>query len=83
MTRKFSRGLYCSIPQANPAEVSPEKHSNSNEFLLLILLFILLAASPSLGLDSSYFFIIILAVIGTGGVGKAFGLCDLRPLVTK
>ena len=74
MTRKFSRGLYSSTPKITPVEVSHEAHSGNNEFLLLILMFVLLAASPSLGLDSSYFFIIIMAVIGTGGVGKAFGL---------
>lgn len=73
MARRFSQGLNC-VPENIPIEVSPKKPSRSDGLLLLILLFILLAASPSLGLDSSYFFIIIMAVIGLGGVDKAFGL---------
>jgi hypothetical protein len=73
MVHKFNRGLFCT-PKIAPVEVSPEKSCKNNELLILILLFILLAASPSLGLDSSYFFIIIMAIIGIGGVGKAFSL---------
>ena len=73
MAHKFNRGLYCT-PKITPVEVSPQKPCKNNELLILILLFVLLAASPSLGLDSSYFFIIIMAIIGLGGVDKAFGL---------
>ena len=73
MNHKFNRGLYCT-PIIAPIEVAPQKPCENNELLILILLFVLLAASPSLGLDSSYFFIIIMAVIGIGGVDKAFGL---------
>jgi hypothetical protein len=73
MAKKFMSGI--NNTPANTAKVlPPEKHSGNDDFLILILLFILLAASPSLGLDSRYFFMIIMAVIGTGGIGKAFGL---------
>ncbi len=73
MKNRFSRGLYYE-PVISPAKPSPTNHSGKNEMLILILLFILLAASPSLGLESRYFFIIIMAVIGLGGVDKVFGL---------
>lgn len=73
MANRFSRGLNC-LPQDAPIEVPPKKTSKNDELLILFLLFILLAASPSLGLDRRYFFIIIMAVIGLGGVSKAFGL---------
>lgn len=73
MAKRFMKGIN-RAPVGIPVELPPIKHSGCDEFLILILLFILLAASPSLGLDSSYFFIIILAVIGLGGVNKAFGL---------
>lgn len=73
MAYKFCRGLNC-IPLNTPYEVSPQNSFKNDELLVLILLFILLAASPSLGLDSGYFFIIIMAVIGLGGVSKTFGL---------
>lgn len=43
-----------------------------NGFLLLVLLFILLAAGPSWGMDNKFFFIIILAIIGFGGFGRTF-----------
>lgn len=82
MAHKFNRGLYCT-PKVAPVEVSKEKPCKNNELLILILLFVLLAASPSLGLDSSYFFIIIMAVIGLGGVEKAFGLNIQTQEVTK
>jgi hypothetical protein len=36
-------------------------------------LFILLAAGPSWGIDNSFFFIIILAIIAFGGFGRTFG----------
>ncbi|MFZ5351630.1 MAG: hypothetical protein ACOZCL_02770 [Bacillota bacterium] len=42
-------------------------------FLLLLLLFILLAAGPVWGCDNKYFFIIILAIIAFGGFGRTFG----------
>ncbi len=73
MARRFKRGLY-NVPQNIPVEAPAKEYSKSDELLLIILLFILLAASPSLGLDSGYFFIIIMAVIGLGGINKAFGL---------
>jgi len=73
MARGFSKGLNC-IPVNTPTGVSLQKSFKNNEFLILIILFILLAASPSLGLDSSYFFIIIMSVIGVGGIDKAFRL---------
>jgi len=63
------KGIKCT-----PAEPSQKKNFGCEEFLILILLFVLLAASPSLGLDSSYFFIIIMSVIALGGIDKAFGL---------
>jgi len=73
MAHRFSKGLYCT-EKSIPAKVSQLRYSINNELLILILLFILLAASPSLGLESKYFFIIIMAVLGLGGVKKAFGL---------
>lgn len=73
MANRFMKGLYCN-PVILSAEPLPKNHSGNNELLILILLFILLAASPSLGLESRYFFIIIMTVIGLGGVEKAFGL---------
>ena len=73
MARRFNRGLY-PLPQVALSEAPVKKASKNDEVLLLITLFILLAASPSLGLESRYFFIIIMAVIGLGGVEKAFGL---------
>ncbi|MEA4848479.1 MAG: hypothetical protein VB106_14725 [Clostridiaceae bacterium] len=73
MAKGFMRGIN-HAPVSIPVESPPVKHSGCDEFLILILLFVLLAASPSLGLDSSYFFIIIMAVIGLGGINKAFGL---------
>ncbi len=44
-----------------------------NSFLLLLLLFILLASCCVWGIESRYFFIIILAVIAFGGIGRTFG----------
>ncbi|KUO74685.1 MAG: hypothetical protein APF77_03610 [Clostridia bacterium BRH_c25] len=73
MAHRFDRGLY-SAPKSIPIEVPSKKPEKNDELLILILLLILLAASPSLGLESRYFFIIIMAVIGLGGVEKAFGL---------
>jgi hypothetical protein len=73
MAKKFSSGLYSSYKN-NSIEAVPKKDYKSDGFLLLLLLFILLAASPSLGLDSGYFFIIIMTIIGLGGVDKSFGL---------
>ena len=73
MAHRFSKGLNCA-PKNIPIEAPPQIHSKNDELLILILLFILLAVSPSLGLDSSYFFVIIMAVLGLGGVNKAFGL---------
>lgn len=73
MASRFMKGIK-RIPASTPAEPPPIKDLKFEGFLILILLFVLLAASPSLGLDSSYFFIIIMAVIALGGVDKAFGL---------
>jgi hypothetical protein len=73
MAHRFGKGLNCT-PENIPAEVSQQRYSKNDELLILILLFILLAASPSLGLESRYFFIIIMAVLGLGGVRKAFGI---------
>lgn len=73
MAKKFMRGMN-STPVNVPAILPHPQKNGYDEFLILLLLFILLAASPSLGLDGSYFFIIIMTVIGLGGVGKAFGL---------
>lgn len=42
-----------------------------NGFLLLVLLFILLACSC--GREQNFFFIIILAIIAFGGFGRTFG----------
>ena len=69
MASRFMKGI-----KGTPAEQPQKKNFRYEEFLILILLFVLLAASPSLGLDSSYFFIIIMAVIALGGIDKAFGL---------
>lgn len=44
-----------------------------NGFLLLLLLFVLLAAGPCFGVDNRFFFIIILAIIAFGGLGRTFG----------
>ncbi len=46
---------------------------NNCGFLILLLLFILLAAGPSWGIDNNFFFIIILAIIALGGFGRTFG----------
>ena len=73
MAGGFMKGMK-RTPVSAPMKPPPVKDLRSEGFLILILLFILLAASPSLGLNSSYFFIIIMAVIGLGGVDKAFGL---------
>jgi len=43
-----------------------------NSFLLLLLLFILLASCVTWGIESNFFFIIILAVIAFGGFGRTF-----------
>lgn len=58
----------CGAPVAPVAGVCP-----SNGFLLLLLLFILLASCSTLGIEKNYFFIIILAIIAFGGVARAFG----------
>lgn len=75
MARGFAKGLYKAPPEATSAvsDTLPEKSFEKEEFLLLAVLFILLAASPSLGVDSKYFFIITMAIIGLGGFKKAFG----------
>lgn len=73
MAHRFGKGLDCALKNI-PAEVPLKKHFKNDELLILILLFILLAASPSLGLESRYFFIIIMTILGLGGVEKAFGL---------
>ena len=44
-----------------------------NSFLILLLLFILLASNIGCGKNDKYFFIIILAIIAFGGVGRTFG----------
>ena len=45
-----------------------------NSFLLLLLLFILLASCSTSGIESRFIFIIILAIIAFGGCGRAFGI---------
>lgn len=72
MGNRFMKGIICPAVNA-PIKPFPEKYLKHNEFLILILLFILLAASPALRIDSRYVFIIIMAIIGLGGVGNAFG----------
>ncbi|MGE5631650.1 MAG: hypothetical protein ACM3TR_11210 [Caulobacteraceae bacterium] len=90
MARGFSTGLYTApvrttgpvtlCSQVRPSKIEPMAQNlqiescKKEEFLLLLVLFILLAASPSLGIDGKYFFIIIMAIIGLGGFEKAFGL---------
>lgn len=69
MSRGFAKGLY-KIPRKSIQSVSDSPPANTADkegFLLLVLLLILLAASPSLGVDGRYFFIIIMAIIETGG----------------
>jgi len=72
--RSFSKGLYKAhtIQHIPEHSTPPAKASGKEDFLLLALLFILLAASPSLGVDSKYFFIIIMALIGLGGVSELY-----------
>lgn len=74
MANRFSRGLNSVPANTAPAAASPVKGCKNEELLILVLLFILLAASPALGLESRYFFIIIMAILGLGGVDRAFGL---------
>lgn len=69
MASRFMKGIKYT-PLSTPTEPPPIKDSKCEEFLILILLLVLLAASPSLGLDSGYFFIIIMAVITFGGMNK-------------
>ena len=73
MANRFNRG-FCCTQNHILIDASSKVPENNYELIVLILLFILLAASPSLGLESRYFFIIIMAVLGLGGVDKAFGL---------
>ncbi|MGE5631649.1 MAG: hypothetical protein ACM3TR_11205 [Caulobacteraceae bacterium] len=44
-----------------------------NGFLLVLLLFIILAAGPVWGMDNRIFLLIALAIIGIGGSEKLFG----------
>jgi len=74
MANRFSRGLNSVPVYTAPPEAAPVKSCRNEEMLILVLLFVLLAASPALGLESRYFFIIIMAVLGLGGVNEAFGL---------
>ncbi len=74
MARRFNTGINYIPSNNSPVEALPQKSSKNEDLLILVVLFILLAASPSLGLESRYFFIIIMAVLGLGGVDKAFGL---------
>lgn len=45
----------------------------NNGFLLLLLLFILLASCSTMGMEKNFIFIIILAIIAFGGFGRTFG----------
>ncbi|HWR61640.1 MAG TPA: hypothetical protein VN580_08525 [Clostridia bacterium] len=74
MANRFNRGLNSVPANTAPAAALPVKDCKNEDLLILVLLFILLAASPALGLESRYFFIIIMAILGLGGVDKAFGL---------
>lgn len=74
MAHRFNTGINYVPSNNSPVEALPQKNSKNEDLLILLVLFILLAASPSLGLESKYFFIIIMAVLGLGGVDKAFGL---------
>ncbi|MGI6586515.1 MAG: hypothetical protein GX301_13480 [Gracilibacteraceae bacterium] len=63
-------GCECGAPEA----VSPILDKcKSNGFLLLLLLFVLLASCKTLGREKNFFFIIILAIIAFGGFGRTFG----------
>jgi hypothetical protein len=44
-----------------------------NGFLILLLLFVLLASCTTLGREKNFIFIIILAIIAFGGFGRTFG----------
>jgi len=46
---------------------------SGNGFLLLLLLFVLLASCSTRGIEKNYFFIIILAIIAFGGFARTFG----------
>jgi DMSO/TMAO reductase YedYZ heme-binding membrane subunit len=46
---------------------------SSNGFLLLLLLFVLLASCTTRGIEKNFIFIIILAIIAFGGIGRTFG----------
>lgn len=73
MANRFNRGLSSAPVQTAPVEALSKKGNSNEEFIILVLLFVLLAASPALGLESRYFFIVIMAVLGLGGVNEAFG----------
>jgi DMSO/TMAO reductase YedYZ heme-binding membrane subunit len=49
------------------------KACSSHGFLLLLLLFVLLASCTTRGIEKNYIFIIILAIIAFGGFSKTFG----------
>ena len=57
-----------------PTAVSPFMDlCKNNGFLLLLLLFVLLASCSTLGREKNFIFIIILAIIAFGGFGRTFG----------
>lgn len=82
MTNFYGGGNSCCTPSCVPSHCRPhcgpvapiEKKCDGNGFLLLLLLFILLAGGPCLGVDTRFFFIIILAIIAFGGFGRTFGV---------
>lgn len=57
-----------------PTAVSPFMDiCKDNGFLLLLLLFVLLASCTTLGREKNFLFIIILAIIAFGGFRRTFG----------
>jgi hypothetical protein len=57
-----------------PTAVSPFMDMcKNNGFLLLLLLFVLLASCTTMGREKNFIFIIILAIIAFGGFGRTFG----------
>ena len=57
-----------------PTAVSPIMDlCKNNGFLLLLLLFVLLASCTTLGREKNFIFIIVLAIIAFGGFGRTFG----------
>ncbi len=62
----------CGCGPGNVAGAESRCKPGELSFLLLLALFILLASCITSGIESNFFFIIILAVIAFGGFGKTF-----------